>query len=93
MAQHGVNSSPAASDGAGNTDGGKSASGNRNAAGTPKSNKREEPEVTQEESIPSDGRDVEGERLMKKVSNEKLHDKGEAEHRTAEKASAPKRSS
>jgi hypothetical protein len=42
----------------------------------------EEPEVTQEESVPSDGRDIEGEHLMKEVTNKKLHDKGEAEHKT-----------
>ncbi|MDP9607281.1 UNVERIFIED_ORG: hypothetical protein J2W38_007102 [Variovorax paradoxus] len=48
--------------------------------------KHEEPEVTQEESIPSDGRDIEGERLMKEVANRKLHDRGEPEHKTPEKA-------
>ncbi|WP_432725281.1 hypothetical protein [Variovorax sp. W6] len=53
------------------------------------STKREEPEVTQEESVPSDGRDIEGEELMKQVTNRKLHDKGEAEHKTPEKADAP----
>ncbi len=34
----------------------------------------EEPELTQEESIPSDGKDVEGEEMMKQVSNNKLAD-------------------
>lgn len=46
----------------------------------------EEPEPTQEESVPSDGRDTEGEALMKDVRNGKLHDKGSAEHKTAEKS-------
>jgi hypothetical protein len=32
----------------------------------------EEPEITQEESVPTDGRDVEGEELMKDVGNKKL---------------------
>ncbi|MEJ8848934.1 hypothetical protein [Variovorax rhizosphaerae] len=32
----------------------------------------EEPELTQEESIPSDGKDVEGEEMMKQVRNKKL---------------------
>ena len=32
----------------------------------------EEPEITQEESVPTDGRDVEGEALMKDVGNKKL---------------------
>jgi hypothetical protein len=35
----------------------------------------EEPEITQEESVPTDGRDVEGEKLMKGVVNEKLAEK------------------
>jgi hypothetical protein len=34
----------------------------------------EEPEITQEESVPTDGRDLEGEKLMKKVRNKKLED-------------------
>ncbi|MFM9926107.1 hypothetical protein VLK31_24160 [Variovorax sp. H27-G14] len=38
---------------------------------------REEPEPTQEESVPSDGRDMEGEAAMKKVRNHKLDEKGE----------------
>ncbi|NVM87946.1 hypothetical protein FHT32_001585 [Variovorax sp. SG517] len=46
----------------------------------------EEPEITQEESVPTDGRDIEGERLMKEVGNRKLHEKGEAEHKTPAKA-------
>lgn len=49
----------------------------------------EEPEITQEESVPSDGRDAEGERLMEEVSNSKLHDKGGAESKTPEKAGKP----
>ncbi|MEZ2297697.1 hypothetical protein [Variovorax sp. RCC_210] len=54
----------------------------------------EEPEVTQEESVPTDGRDTEGEALMKDVGNRKLHDKGSADHKTPENASdkAPKQS-
>lgn len=53
---------------------------------TPKPAPHEEPEVTQEESVPSDGRDVEGEELMKNVGNGKLRDKGSSEHKTPEKA-------
>jgi len=34
----------------------------------------EEPELTQEDSVPSDGKDVEGEQMMKQVSNDKLAD-------------------
>ena len=33
---------------------------------------QDEPEITQEESVPSDGKDVEGEEMMKKVRNKKL---------------------
>lgn len=33
---------------------------------------REEPEIRQEEDVPLDGKDVEGERLMKEVRNPKL---------------------
>jgi hypothetical protein len=36
------------------------------------SDKNDEPEITQEDSIPSDGKDVEGEELMKKVGNAEL---------------------
>ncbi|KQW54147.1 hypothetical protein [Variovorax sp. Root411] len=50
---------------------------------------REEPELTQEESVPTDGRDIEGERLMKDVSNRKLQEKGEAEHKTPQNADVP----
>ncbi|MDB5847070.1 MAG: hypothetical protein JWP29_822 [Rhodoferax sp.] len=32
----------------------------------------EEPEITQEEDVPSDGRDHEGEAMMKEVKNDKL---------------------
>lgn len=35
---------------------------------------REEPEITQEESVPTDGKDVEGEEMMKKVRNKKLEE-------------------
>ena len=34
----------------------------------------EEPEITQEESVPTDGRDVEGEEAMKKVKNDQMDD-------------------
>jgi hypothetical protein len=54
---------------------------------TPKHSPHEEPEVTQEESVPTDGRDTEGEELMKDVGNRKLQDKGSADHKTPEKAS------
>lgn len=53
---------------------------------TPKPPRHEEPEVTQEESVPSDGRDTEGEELMKQVRNGKLHDKSSVEHKTPEKS-------
>lgn len=32
----------------------------------------EEPEITREEAVPNDGRDVEGEKMMKEVTNRKL---------------------
>ncbi|WP_206179830.1 hypothetical protein [Variovorax sp. RKNM96] len=44
----------------------------------------EEPEITQEESVPSDGRDTEGEEMMKKVGNRKLHEQGPAEEKKPE---------
>lgn len=56
---------------------------------TSKPSPHEEPEVTQEESVPSDGRDTEGEELMKGVSNGKLHDKDSAEHKTPAKSDKP----
>ena len=56
---------------------------------TSKPSGHEEPEVTQEESVPSDGRDTEGEQLMKQVRNGKLHDKDSAEHKTPEKSGKP----
>lgn len=37
----------------------------------------DEPEIVQEEAIPSDGKDVEGEEMMKLVSNDKLDDSSE----------------
>ncbi|MDQ0571434.1 hypothetical protein QFZ42_003268 [Variovorax paradoxus] len=46
----------------------------------------DEPEITQEESVPTDGSDTEGEDMMKKVENSKLEDPGEAEHKTPEKS-------
>ncbi|MGJ7612788.1 MULTISPECIES: hypothetical protein [unclassified Variovorax] len=58
---------------------------------TPKPSTHEEPEVTQEESVPSDGRDTEGEEMMKQVRNGKLEDKDSAEHKTPEKT--PEKSS
>ncbi|QFZ84842.1 hypothetical protein GFK26_19800 [Variovorax paradoxus] len=42
----------------------------------------DEPEITQEESVPTDGKDTEGESLMKKVGNDKLKEPGDAEHKT-----------
>jgi hypothetical protein len=45
----------------------------------------DEPEITQEESVPTDGRDTEGEEMMKKVENKKLQDPGTAEQKTPEK--------
>ncbi|RYZ08760.1 MAG: hypothetical protein EOO24_10230 [Comamonadaceae bacterium] len=36
------------------------------------SHPHEEPEIRQEEDVPLDGKDVEGERLMKEVRNPKL---------------------
>lgn len=35
---------------------------------------RDEPEITQEDSVPTDGKDVEGEEMMKKVRNTKLEE-------------------
>jgi hypothetical protein len=46
----------------------------------------DEPEITQEESVPTDGSDTEGEEMMKKVENRKLQDRGDAEHKTPEKS-------
>lgn len=46
----------------------------------------DEPEITQEESVPTDGRDVEGEEQMKKVGNDKLREPGDAERKTPEKS-------
>ena len=40
----------------------------------PAGKNHEEPEITQEEAVPNDGRDIEGEKLMKEVSNEKLEE-------------------
>ena len=50
----------------------------------------EEPEITQEESVPSDGPDTEGEEMMKDVVNRKLHDAGSADHKTPEKSDKDK---
>lgn len=44
-----------------------------NMSSTPR-DLNEEPEVTQEESVPSDGRDHDGENMMKQVSNPQLAD-------------------
>jgi hypothetical protein len=55
-----------------------------------KARPHEEPEITQEESVPSDGRDTEGEELMKEVKNRKLHDPGSAEEKTPEKSEKDK---
>lgn len=46
----------------------------------------DEPEITQEESVPTDGKDTEGEELMKKVDNKKLEARGDAEHKTPDKS-------
>ena len=46
----------------------------------------DEPEITQEESVPTDGRDTEGEEQMKKVGNKKLQDPGDAERKTPDKS-------
>ncbi|WP_170209334.1 hypothetical protein [Variovorax guangxiensis] len=54
---------------------------------TPPSTKHEEPEPTQEEAVPSDGKDTEGEEMMKKVQNKKLHEPGDRESKTPEKGS------
>ncbi|MEO7243219.1 MAG: hypothetical protein ABIW85_09940 [Variovorax sp.] len=50
---------------------------------TPQANPNEEPEITQEESVPSDGKDEEGEKMMREVRNPKL--KPEAGDPTAQK--------
>ena len=54
---------------------------------TPPTPKHEEPEVTQEDDVPTDGKDVEGEEMMKKVQNKKLHEPGDRESKTPDKAS------
>lgn len=41
--------------------------------------------------MPTDGRDTEGEKLMKEVKNPKLHEAGLAEHKTPEKAEGGKK--
>ena len=46
----------------------------------------DEPEITQEESVPTDGKDTEGEDQMKKVGNARLKEPGDAEHKTPEKS-------
>lgn len=38
----------------------------------PSKRHKDEPEIAQEEAIPSDGKDVEGEEMMKEVHNDKL---------------------
>ncbi|MDB5732558.1 MAG: hypothetical protein JWQ03_2453 [Variovorax sp.] len=42
----------------------------------------DEPEITQEDDVPIDRKDVEGERLMKEVRNDKLKDKSGTEDKT-----------
>ena len=37
----------------------------------------DEPEIVQEEAVPSDGKDVEGEEMMKLVRNDKLDESQE----------------
>ena len=46
----------------------------------------DEPEIGSEELVPTDGRDVEGEEMMKEVGNTKLHEPGDREHKTPDKA-------
>ena len=50
----------------------------------------DEPEITQEESVPTDGRDIEGEAMMKDVRNKKLEEPGDREHKTPGNADAKK---
>ncbi len=57
---------------------------------TPSSTHDPEPEITREESVPNDGRDIEGEALMKEVRNKKLKEPGEREHKTPEKTEKSK---
>jgi hypothetical protein len=45
----------------------------------------DEPELTQEESVPLDGTDPEGEEMRKKVENKMLEDRGDAERKTERK--------
>jgi len=52
----------------------------------PRERTPEEPELTQEESVPLDGTDPEGEEMMKKVENKKLQDRGDAERKTPDKS-------
>lgn len=46
----------------------------------------DEPELSNEEAVPNDGRDVEGEEMMKEVRNKKLQEPGDREHKTPDKA-------
>jgi hypothetical protein len=48
----------------------------------PRKRSPDEPELTQEESVPLDGTDPEGEEMMKKVDNKMLQDRGDAERKT-----------
>jgi hypothetical protein len=43
-----------------------------NPADPKKTGAHEEPEITNEEAVPNDGKDVEGEKMMKEVTNKKL---------------------
>lgn len=46
-----------------------------NASTSPPTPSKEEPEITQEESIPSDGRDEVGEDMMKELGRERVERK------------------
>lgn len=46
----------------------------------------DEPELTQEESVPTDGRDTQGEEMMKQVRNDKLQEPGDREGKTPAKS-------
>lgn len=59
---------------------------NTTSSNPPSTRADPEPEITREESVPSDGRDTEGEDMMKDVQNKKLKEPGEREHKTPEKA-------
>jgi len=55
-----------------------------------KTTANEEPEITQEDAVPSDGKDVEGEQMMKQISNKKLADHPEKSTASSEKSHCDK---